>query len=568
MEAGSVYEFGPFRLEPAERRLRRGGSPVPLTPKAFDTLLALVGSAGRAMSKAELMQRVWPDANVEEATLAQNIFALRKALADARCIETVPKFGYRFVPPVREVHTPAGKVALAVLPFENLSGDEGQEFFSDGLTEEMITQLSRLGADRVSVIARTSTMHYKGMSKTIGEIGRELGVSYVLEGSVRRSGARVRISAQLIRTTDQIHMWAESYERNLDDVLGLQCDVARAIAHEIRVKLTPQEEARLMRPRAVNPDAYEAYLKGRYFWNKRTKASLEKSLEYFQQATLADAAYAAAHAGLADCYLRQLDYNYLPPQKACELATVSALRALEIDETLAEAHTSLGHRAIHEFDWAGAETSFRRALALNAGYGTAHYYYANLLAAVGRFPEAVAEARRALALDPVAISVILNAAFIDHLAGRPDEARVLLEKALEIDSNFAHVHYYSGLIYERQRMYDEAIRAFRKALGRGTGNLAALGHACGLAGERPEALALLQELQDRSKTEYISPYDLALIMIGLGEIDQAFGFLDKAYVERAGGLAFLKSDPRLNPLHDDPRFRSLVHRLNFPSTAP
>jgi TolB-like protein/tetratricopeptide (TPR) repeat protein len=559
-----VYEFGPFRLEPAERQLRREGRPVPLTPKAFDTLHVLVASGGRALSKDELMENLWPDTSVAEATLAQNIFAVRKALGEAHCIETVPKFGYRFVAPVREVHAPAGRIALAVLPFENLSGDERQEFFSDGLTEEMIMQLSRLSADRVSVIARTSTMHYKGTRKTIGEIGRELGVSYVLEGSVRRSGARVRISAQLIRTADQIHIWAESYERSLDDVLGLQCDVARAIAHEIRVTLTPQEEARLMRARAVNPDAYEAYLKGRYFWNKRTKASLEKSLEYFQQATLADAAYAAAHAGLADCYLRLLDYSYLPPQKACGLATVSALRALEIDETLAEAHTSLGHRAIHEFDWVGAETSFRRALALNAGYGTAHYYYANFLAAVGRFPEAVAEARWALALDPVAISVILNAAFIDHLAGRPDDARVLLEKALEIDSKFVHAHHYSGLIYERQRRYEQAIGAFRKALGRGTGTRAALGHACGLAGRRPEALALLQELRDRSKTEYVSPYDLALVMIGLGDIDQAFASLDKAYIERAGGLVFLKSDPRLNPLHDDPRFQTLVRCLNFP----
>lgn len=559
----TVYEFGPFRLEPAERQLCRDGRPVPLTPKAFDTLRCLVESEGRAVSKDDLMNRIWPDASVSEGTLAQNIFAIRKALGEPHGIETVAKFGYRFVTPVREVLEAAGKIALAVLPFENLSGDEQQEFFSDGLTDEMITQLSRLGAGRLSVIARTSTMRYKGMRKTIGEVGRELGVSYVLEGSVRRWGSRVRITAQLIQTRDQTHLWAESYERNLDDVLGLQCEVARAIAHEIRLKLTPQEEARLTSVRVVNPDAYECYLKGRYFWNRRTKDALERSLEYFRQATVADGAYAAAYAGLADCYLRLLDYSYLSPQEACELAGAAALKALEIDETLAEAHTSLAHTALHEFDWLGAEVSFRRAVASNPGYGTAHYYYANFLAAVGRFEEAVAEARQALALDPVAVSVILNAAFIEYIAGRLDQAHVLVERAQEIDADFVHSHYYSGLIYQQQRS-DEAIGAFRKAVSRGASAKAALGHACALAGKRQEALTLLHELQHQARTEYVSSYDIALVLIGLGDINQAFALLDKAFVERASGLAFLRSDPRLNSLHDDPRFQALARRLNFP----
>ena len=243
-ERVSVYEFGPFRLEPAERRLRRGDRLVPLTPKAFDTLLALVGSEGRALSKEELMNSLWPDANVAEATLAQNIFAVRKALGE-HSIETVQKFGYRFLMPVSALRSAAQKVLLLVVPFENLSGDVEQEYFSDGLTDEMITQLGRLNPERLGVIARTSAMKYKGNRKTVSEMGRDLGVSYVLEGGVRRAGARVRVTAQLIQVADQSHVWAESYERHFDDILSLQCDVAQAIAREINIKLTPREAKRL-----------------------------------------------------------------------------------------------------------------------------------------------------------------------------------------------------------------------------------------------------------------------------------------------------------------------------------
>ena len=275
---------------------------MPLTPKAFDTLHILVGSGGRALSKNEVMNSVWPDANVTEATLAQNIFAVRKALGETNSIETVPKFGYRFLMPVRELRAAAKKVVLLVLPFENLSGDVEQEYFSDGLTDEMITQLGRLNPERLGVIARTSAMKYKLTRKTVSEIGQELGISYVVEGSVRRSGTRVRVTAQLIQVANQTHLWAESYERHCEDILILQSDVAQAIAREIRIKLTPREARRLAAASVVGSEAHEAYLKGRYFWNKRTEEALKKGIEHFYEAI-------------------EHEPNYAPPMTACPIRT-------------------------------------------------------------------------------------------------------------------------------------------------------------------------------------------------------------------------------------------------------
>jgi TolB-like protein len=358
-EPVSVYEFGSFRLEPAERQLRRDGKPVALTPKAFDTLHVLVASGGRALSKDQLMNSVWPDANVTEATLAQNIFAVRKALGEVQSIETVPKFGYRFLMPVRELRAAAQKVVLLVLPFENLSGDVEQEYFSDGLTDEMITQLGRLNPERLGVIARTSAMKYKLTRKTVSEIGRELGVSYVVEGTVRRAGTRVRVTAQLIQVGDQTHLWAESYERHFDDILILQRDVAQAIAKEINIKLTPREAKRLANARlVVSSQAREAYLKGRYFWNKRTEEALKKGIEHFHEAIEHEPNYAAAYDGLSDSYVMLACRGVLPARKTFQRARTAALKALEIDRALGEGYASLAHVRLHDWDWAGLDDDF------------------------------------------------------------------------------------------------------------------------------------------------------------------------------------------------------------------
>jgi TolB-like protein/Tfp pilus assembly protein PilF len=473
----SCLRFGRFELNPASGELRQGERLVKLQPQPFKVLSLLAGRAGQLVSREEIQKQIWPDdtfVNFDEG-LNYCVRQIRAALSDTaeapRFIETVPRRGYRFLVPVEDiVPAPAGgrRVMLAVLPFQNLSGDQEQVYFSDGLTEEMITQLGRLNPHRLGVIARTSAMKYKHTDKAIDSIGRELGVSYVLEGSVRRSASRVRVTAQLIQVSDQTHLWAESYDRDVGDMLALQSEVARAIAGEISVQLAPAEHVRLARLQPLDPAAYEAYLKGRYFWNRRSRDSLEKSVKSFQKAIAIDSRYAAAYAGLADVYLTQLDYNHLPPREAFGLADRSVLEALRLDDTLAEPHTSLGHLRLHQFDWPSARQQFQRAIELNPGYGTAHYYYGNLLAAFGLFDAAIAEANTALELDPISSNSRQNRAFILYLARRYDEALREVHEILEMEPHYATINHYLGSIYERLGQYGRAIDAFRKvsAIGR------------------------------------------------------------------------------------------------------
>ena len=459
---------------------------------------------------------------------------------------------------------------LAVLPFENLSGDEEQEYFSDGLTEEKIAQLGRVNPQRLGVIARTSAMRYKHTDKGVDAIGRELGVSYVLEGSVRRSATRVRVTAQLIQVSDQTHLWADTYDRSVGDMLTLQSELAQAIAAEIRVQLTPQEQGRLASLRPVNADAYEAYLKGRYFWNRRTRASLDDSVRSFGRALEIDSGYAPAYAGLADAYLTQLDYSYLPPRDAFALANRVLLEALTLDSALAEPHTSLGHLRLHEFKWTAAEQQFKRALELNPGYGTAHYYYANLLAALGRWDEAFVEAHRAVGLDPMSPNTRRNKLFIHYLARRYDEALAQANETVELDPTHLAVHYDFGLIYDRLGKYDEAIAAFQRVgsnWNRGATVLAALGRTYAVAGKRDEALGILKRLEETSSREYVSTYDLALLSLALGDKDRAFALFSKAYEDHSSFLPFIAVDARLDGLRSDPRFEELVRRMNFPAVS-
>jgi serine/threonine-protein kinase len=468
--------------------------------------------------------------------------------------------------------TQTARVVLAVLPFQNLSGDEDQEYFSDGLTDEMITQLGRLNPQRLGVIARTSAMKYKHARKSIDVIGRELGAAYILEGSIRRGSSRVRVSAQLIQVSDQTQTWAESYEREIGDMLALQSDVAHAIASEIRVQLTPAERVRLARVQPVVPGAYEAYLKGRYFWNRRSRDSLEKSIRHFERAIDIDPKYAAAYAGLADAYLTQLDYNYLPPRDAFALANQAVLEALRLDDTLAEPHTSLGHLRLHQFDWTTAEQEFKRAIELNPGYGTAHYYYGNLLAAFGRFDEALVEANRALELDPMSPNVRQNRLFILYLARRYEQALEQLGDTIEIDPTYTAIHYYLGLIYERQGKYIDALAAFRRvsstSQNRGATVLAAVVYTHAMAGDRAEALRALEQLQTVSGREYVSTYDLALLHHALGNTDEACALLLKAYDDHSSFLPFLNVDARFDVLRADPRVQALVRRMNLVPAVP
>jgi TolB-like protein/Flp pilus assembly protein TadD len=571
------YRFGRFRLDPNGPVLFREDQTIRLPPKVADTLLLLVQNAGSVVEKQDLLKHVWQDAFVEEGSLTRTISILRKTLQDAahgqEFISTVAKRGYRFAAPVIEIpaqpaRTATDRLMMVVLPFENLSGGKKHDYFSEGMTEEMITRLARLNPERLGIIARTSAMQYKCTDKSVRQIGAELGVSYLLEGSVRRSGNRMRIAIQLIQVSDESHLWAESYERNLGDLLTLQFEVAEAVAKEIQVKLAPQEQERLASAGTLNPQAYEAYLKGRYLLNRRTLEALQKSLHYFRKSIEHDPRYAVAFAGLADSYLTHHDLGHLPPREATSKAKAAAISALAMDQTLAEAHTSLGHAHFHEFNWLAADRDFKRAIELNPNYANAYFYSANYLIAMGRRNEAITAARCAQTLDPVSLPAGTNLAIILSFAGFHTEAVKQSLRVLEMDPSFARAYEDLGRAYELKGMYPQAIAAFEKAVefsGRSSRDLASLAHAFAIAGKQRDALKLLQELREQSNKRYVSPYSFALVFAGLGNKREAVAWLEKAYEGLDGALPFIKVNPRLAPLHSDRRFQDLVRRMNFPA---
>jgi len=462
--------------------------------------------------------------------------------------------------------------SLVVLPLANLSGDPQQEYFADGMTEELITNLGKISALRV--ISRTSGMQYKGTKKTLPTIAGELNVDAVVEGSVLRSGNRVRITAQLIQAKAERHLWAESYERDLRDILALQSEVARAIANEIMVKLTPQEHTRLASARAcpVIPEPHEAYLRGRYHFSKWTGEEIEKAIEYYELATEKDPSYALGYAGLATSYDFLTFFAPVAPQEAFPKAKAAAKKALELDETLAEAHSaSVWTKAVYDWDWSGAENEFKRALELNPGSAESHRQCGWFLAWLGQYDEALTEARRARELDPLSLQAIRTVGIVLYCARQYDQAISEWQKALEIDPNYLVINHDLGLAYAAKRMYKEAIAQFQKTndlLGGEPGGVATneawLGNAYALAGRKQDALKIIGALKKRSRRMYVSPISIAMVYTGLGQKDEAFEWLERAYHERSVDMNLLRIFPIWDPLRSDPRFRDLLRRMNFP----
>ncbi|HEX7961164.1 MAG TPA: winged helix-turn-helix domain-containing protein, partial [Terriglobales bacterium] len=423
-----LYEFGPFRIDQRERLLRRGADVIPLAPKAIETLLVLASSGGRVVEKEELIKRVWPDTFVEEGGLARNISLLRRVLGegpnDPQYIETVPRRGYRFVAHVSKTGEEIGSSrSLAVLPLANLSPDSAQDFFADGMTDELISYLMNIEALRVS--SRTSVMAYKGVSRPLRQIARELDVSWIVEGTVLHFGDRVRIAARLIEAATERQVWTETYEKDMRDVLALQSEVASDIARAIRVKLSSPEKARLSQSRPVDPEAYQDYLRGRYFWNNRTTEGLKRAREYFRQAIEKDPTYAPAYSGLADAYamLGSTGYDVMPPKEAMPLAKAAAINALRLDDSLAEAHAALGYvTLVYDWDWPAAEQELRRAIELNPGYATAHQWTGELMMALNRPDDATKAFKRALNLDPLSIPCNLGLGWSYYFSCKDDLA--------------------------------------------------------------------------------------------------------------------------------------------------
>jgi TolB-like protein/DNA-binding winged helix-turn-helix (wHTH) protein/Tfp pilus assembly protein PilF len=597
-----------------------------LTPKALDTLLVLVERNGHVLEKDEILKHVWPDTFVEEGTLAQNISTLRKALGEDShghtYIETVPRRGYRFVAPVmvetektsddampmatssssadsrfrtgtwalaalvllgvvgyfwhghltHSARPPTNRVALVVVPFENLSGAVDQQYFADGFTEEMITQLGDLDPKKLAIIARVSSVQYHP-GRNAHEIGQELGADYILQGSVTRDRDRVRITAQLILATDQTTLWARDYDRSLRDILSVQREVAGAIAKEIKLKLSPEESLRLEVPRTVDPDAYELYLKGRYFWNKRSEANFVKSIDYFQQAIARDPNYAPAYAGLADSYalLGSSPNPDIPRSQAMPKAKAAAEKALQLDETLSDAHTSLAFVKMHyEWDWPGSEKEFQRALNLNPNYATAHEWYAFWFTAQGRTDKALDQLAYAQKADPLSLIIKADTAEMLNYSGQYAESQQEAQKALDMDPNFLPAYLCLADVHVATGNYRSAIIELQKALTISpddTWTLARLGATYALAGERNKAETILQEMLRDSKNRGDLAMNIAQIYSVLGEDIKALAYLEKAYQYREGGLILMNVRHEFQRLHSDPRFVDLTRRVGLPAPS-
>jgi len=457
--------------------------------------------------------------------------------------------------------------SLAVLPLESLSGDASQDYFTDGMTDELITDLGQISVLRV--ISRTSAMAYKGVHRPLAEIARELNIDAVVEGTVLRSGERVRITAQLIQVPNEKHLWAQSYEGDLQDTLALQNSVARAIAQQIQVTLNPQEDAALKKSNPVNAEAYEAYLRGRYFWNKRTREGLLKATDYFRHAIDTDPNYARAYSGLADSYALSGDWEYgiLSPQDAFPKAKTAATKALTLDDNLSEAHTSLAFiQDLYGWDWASAEKEYKRALALNPSYATAHHWYAWHLIVMGRNDEGIAELKQAGSLDP--LSLIISADLADALciAHRYDESVQQSQLTIEMDPHFAVAHYQLGQALEQKHNHDEAIAEFRRAIELSGGNTtfeSNLANAYAVSGRREEAMKIVRDLEGRQTQDSSTGASIALIYVGLGDNDRAMIWLTKAYQARFNPSILMR--PVFDPLRSDPRFRDILHRIGIPS---
>ncbi len=458
--------------------------------------------------------------------------------------------------------------SIAVLPLESLSGDPSQDYFADGMTDELISALAQIGALRV--ISRTSIMTYKRVRKLLPEIARELNVGAVVEGTVLRFGDRVRISAQLIEVPLERHIWAQSFEGDLRDTLVLQSSVARAIAEQIRVTVTEQEQAALRNSKPVNPVAYEACLKGRYFINKRTGDGLKKAIEYFSHAIERDPTYAAAFSGLADAYALSGDWKYgvLSPQDAFSKAKAAAKKALALDDNLAEAHASLAFALdLYGWDWEAAETEYQRAIKLDPGYATAHQWYSWHLMMMGRHSEGILELAKAESLDP--LSLIISADMADALcvARRYEEAVQKSKKILEMDPNFAVGHYELGQALEQKNLHDEAIVEFQRAIelsGHSGAFNSYLGYAYAMSGRKEEAIKIVDDLHARHDQNPSADADIALIYVGLGDRDQAMIALNKAYEARFKASILLR--PAFDPLRSDARFQDLLRRIGLPQT--
>jgi TolB-like protein/Flp pilus assembly protein TadD len=565
-----VYEFGSFRVDARKRLLARDGALVPVTPKVFDTLLHLVRHSGKAVGKDEMMRAIWPDTVVEENNLNQNISILRSILGDGRngqrYISTVPGYGYQFVAEVTSPKerssplTPGDDPSIAILPFANLSADSSNQYFCDGLAEELINALAKL--EQIRVVARTSAFSFKGKETDVREIGRKLKVSTVLEGSVRKSGNRLRITAQLINAANGYHLWSERYDTEMQEVFDVQDEITLAIVAALKLKLLGKEKSAILKHPTENPEAYLLYLKGQYYRWKTEPEEFRKCRDYFDRAVKADPSFALGYFGLNSFYGYGSAFGVLSPDEGWPKAHAALTKALELDGTLPEAHLSLAaYLLVHDRNWAGAEKEIKRVVALNPKLAEIHHLYSFYFLTLGQFDHAITEGRRALEFDPLSLIYGRSLGMSLYFARRYDEAVAQYHETLELDQNSVSVHELLGDAYERQERHREAIAEWQKTAAlTGDDELAAsLGRACA-KGDLASAVSErarrgMERASERARMGgYVPAIGQARCWMGVGDSEQAFFWLEKACSERNAFALLLNSDPFYDSLRSDKRF--------------
>jgi TolB-like protein/DNA-binding winged helix-turn-helix (wHTH) protein/Flp pilus assembly protein TadD len=626
MTGTTKYLLGEFELDPGNYALVRDSAAVPISRKRFQVLLHLIEQRHRVVTRQELVERFWEGHDVYEENLTKCISEIRKALDDQHkphCfIETLPAVGYRYIGPLEERVThngspadafheektppvvssrtpsrawvallaalfaavvlvaaaivlyprridsraatdyPAAIHSLAILPFKPISEQHRDEFLELGMADALITKLSNIR--QVSVMPTASVRKYTSLTQDPIAAGHELEVESVLEGNIQKLDGRIRVTVRLVRVADGSCLWAERFDQESADIFTLQDAISEKVARGLAVQLSARERERITKRYTESSEAYQLYQKGRYFWNKRTEDGLKKSIAFFEEAIKKDPNYALAYAGLADSYVVQL--TFLPPKEVYPKARQAALRALEIDETLAEPRGALAFATmLFEWDWKTSEREFRRALDLNPNDGLAYQRYAVSLAAEGRFGEAIAEAKKAQEAEPLSLSMISNTGWISFLARDYDQSIEQCGKAIEMDPSFAPAYIYRAMAYEQKGMFDKAIADLEIArdLKPGPALFGALGHAYAVSGNRAKAQMMLRDLKELSGKHYFPAYQMALIHIGLGEKDEAFALLEKSFRDRYPWLIHLNVEPRLDPIRSDPRFAEFVRRIGL-----
>ena len=585
-----TYSFGPFVLNAAERRLLRDGMPVSLAPRVFDTLVALVEHCGHLVDKDELISKLWPNTFVEEATLARNISDLRKALGESsgegKFIETVAKSGYRFVAEVRQLSAEdetltvrrttrsrmiveessgRGEIrSIAVLPFRALAGGNADDYLGLGVADALITRLSKLR--RVLVRPTSAIARYSGLNSDPVALGKELRVDSVLEGSIQRVDETIRVTVQLVTVDDGASLWAEKFDEKFTDIFDVEDSISEQVARALALELTTDERKLLRKHSTENTAAYQCYLKGRYYWNKRTPEWLKKGLESFKQAIELDPSYASAYAGLSDSYTLLVVHESIPPEDGFRKAKAAAAMALKVDDSLGEAHASLAHAMLHNWEWAGAEAGFKRAIELNPGYASAHHWHSEYLLATGQLEAAVEAVEKAMELDP--LSLIINAHLADVLffSRRFDESAARCEKVLEMDSSFFLARVSLARAHGQLGMYEQAVAEGKEAASLVAGSLEAawmVGQIYAAWGKRDAARVILDSLIKQSNETYVSLCGIAMIYAALGEDDEAFRWLEKAYQMHDSEVFNLKVEPRFDGLRADPRYQDLLKRVGL-----